>query len=417
MKIGLFTDTYHPAVNGICFVIDITRKQLEALGHEVFIFAPKPSIRYKEIDDHIRRYPSIRGVDWEEDMTSIFFPPREVRYIRNLNLDIIHFFTPDQVGLLGAYASIRKDIPLVAQHSTDIINYADYYSGYMKALLALPLVVPVALREIAKDWRKLLPRLEEKRFSKQRKRITQQYLAALYGRCDGVIALSPRMDKQLKSWHGNLSMTMIPTGVDPLPFEKGDVESMRKEFQLSQKNKVVLYVGRIVQEKNLEMLIEAFAFLVQKIPDAKLMFVGNGDYLEATKDFASQFLDEDQFIFTGNLDHNKLGAIYELGDVFAFPSLTDTQGLVLNEAANAGLPLVTAVDDMNEVISNNENGMVVGDSAREFSKALFEILSSKTLYKKMSDKSRDLASNYSALEQTKILVDYYHEVIERHQKK
>ena len=251
MKIGLFTDTYHPAVNGICFVVDITRRQLELLGHEVYIFAPKPSIFYKEKDDHIVRYPSIRGVSWDEDMTSIFFPPLEVKKIKDLELDIIHFFTPDQVGLLGAYAGIKNNIPTIAQHCTDVVEYLDFYSGYLKALMTFPLSVPMTLPGIAKDWRKVLPRLEKRSFRKLRKRVVQQYLTVLFGKCDGAIALSRRMYDQLESWSGEFKIRMIPTGVDELDSNQKDIVKIKNRYKIAPKDKVILYVGRMVEEKNL----------------------------------------------------------------------------------------------------------------------------------------------------------------------
>ncbi len=109
-----------------------------------------------------------------------------------------------------------------------------------------------------------------------------------------------------------------------------------------------------------------------------------------------------------------MGSVYKAADLFAFPSLTDTQGLVLNEAANAGLPLVTATDDMNEIIQDKVNGFVVGNSASAFAKSFAKILDDVDLYKSMAAQSKKIAKKYTEKKQTEILVDYYQEIIDRH---
>ena len=85
MRIGLFTDTYVPIHNGISYVVELTRRGLEELGHEVYIFAPSPEFGYEETDDHIIRYPAIKGVTYDDDLTSIFFPPTQLQKIHKLS--------------------------------------------------------------------------------------------------------------------------------------------------------------------------------------------------------------------------------------------------------------------------------------------------------------------------------------------
>ena len=126
MRIGLFTDTYRPSVNGITYVVESLKQQLEALGHEVYIFCPGKSLRpdkQPELiseDDHILRFPSIRSGFFDEFDISLFLPRRVVEEIAAMELDIIHVFTPSQIGLLGINAALTHDMPVVIQHCTDI---------------------------------------------------------------------------------------------------------------------------------------------------------------------------------------------------------------------------------------------------------------------------------------------------------
>ncbi|MFS8119954.1 MAG: glycosyltransferase, partial [Microcoleus sp.] len=129
MRIGIFTDTYRPSINGIVFVVESTKQQLEALGHEVYVFCPARSFRPSkhadilEEDGHIIRFSSVKGAFYDDYDTSLFFPPRVLRRIRELDLDVIHFLTPGQVGIMGVYAAYKTDTALVAQHCTDLRQY------------------------------------------------------------------------------------------------------------------------------------------------------------------------------------------------------------------------------------------------------------------------------------------------------
>ena len=110
MRIGLFTDTYRPTINGIVFVVDSLKSQLEAMGHEVYIFCPARSMRpakQQELlfeDNHVVRFPSFRSGFFEDFDLTLFFPPAVLRRIQELELDVIHVFSPSQVGLLGINA-------------------------------------------------------------------------------------------------------------------------------------------------------------------------------------------------------------------------------------------------------------------------------------------------------------------------
>jgi 1,2-diacylglycerol 3-alpha-glucosyltransferase len=111
MKIGIFSDRYLPQTDGISISIETFRVELEKLGHEVYVFAPKPSLRYKERSSRIFRFPAIKGLFIDDWLTSFFFPPQVIKQIDKLNLDIIHYQTPSQIGLMGLYYGLQKICP------------------------------------------------------------------------------------------------------------------------------------------------------------------------------------------------------------------------------------------------------------------------------------------------------------------
>src|ERR1700759_5043387 len=113
MKIGFFSDFYLPHADGITYSIESFRIELEKLGHEVYILTPSPGWRYREKTARVIRFPAVKGIFFDDYLTSLFFPPQAISKIDKLGLDLIHYHTPSQVGLLGAYYAIRSNTPLV----------------------------------------------------------------------------------------------------------------------------------------------------------------------------------------------------------------------------------------------------------------------------------------------------------------
>lgn len=413
MRIGLFTDSYRPAVNGITFVIDITRRRLEEMGHEVYIFCPAAGVRLKktEKDEHIIRFRSIPDVFFEDYGLSLFFPARELHKIKKLNLDVIQFFTPGQVGLMGVYAAKKLGTVLVAQHSTDLANYIKHYPGVVPGLLLLALTFPATFRFKGKDVKELLkiyrPRLA---MSKWGKDIIESLMAMIYSRCDAVVALSPKSKRQLESWQIEYSydVQLIPTGVDALPAPTtSQLKQFRATYGIADDDEVVLYVGRLAAEKNLDMLISVIRRALKSRPKARLVYVGDFEYKKTLEEKADRSGVGERITFTGSLPRDYLGVVYASAKLFVFPSRTDTQGLVLHEAAQAGLPIVITDPGISLVVKNNENGFIVRNTVADFTNAVVKILDDETLQKTFGKASKKLASECGELSQTKKLEAIY----------
>ena len=163
MRIGLFTDTYRPTINGITFVVESLKNNLEALGHTVYVFCPARTImpKFKRTDETedetIIRFPSFRSGFFDDFDFTVFFPRNQLRKIRDLDLDVIHVFTPSQVGLLGMNAAIKNDIPLVVQHCTDLYEFVENYPAVLPGALALVGVVfPMSVKLNGQDLREII---------------------------------------------------------------------------------------------------------------------------------------------------------------------------------------------------------------------------------------------------------------------
>ncbi len=424
MRIGLFTDTYRPSINGIVYVIDSLKRELEALGHEVYVFCPAKGIRpskaaelYEE-DDHVVRFPSIKGAFFDDYDMSIFFPPRVVQQIRDMKLDIIHVFTPSQVGLLGVSAAVKGNIPFIMQHSTDLYEFsADYPMVLPGVLVLLGIVIPNTVKLRGKDVLEILklyrPRAGAVEWNRD---IIKGAITILYNKADAVIALSDKSAEQLHSWqddeHYCYPIETMPNGVDAIRRPtKRELAEFRVEHGIAESDEVFGFVGRLGKEKNLDMLIPTLEQVIAARPKARLLFVGDFEYRETLEQLAEESGYGDRITFTGALPREDLGVAYAVLDIFVFPSLKDTQGWVLHEAAHAGLPIVLIDQKVTQVVHDGENGFFVENSPEAMAVPIIKLLRSKKLRTEMGERSRAIARRLTEKRQVKKLDTLYKKIV------
>lgn len=428
MRIGLFTDTYQPSINGIVFVVESLKRELENLGHEVYVFCPAKSMSpskqaellNEDADSRIIRFPSIKGAFFDDYDTSVFFPPAVQRRIKELELDIVHVFTPSQIGLVGVKAAKKNNIPLVIQHCTDIYEFVDHYPAVLPGALALAgIVFPMSVRlrghdllEIAKLYK---PRAGVTKWNKD---IIESVITILYSKADAVIALCRKSCKQLKSWQYDdyqYELVLMPNGVNALPRPtKTEVKAFREQWNLAEDDEIFGFVGRLGEEKNLPLLIKSFErHIAKKRPKAKLLFVGDFEYRKTLEEMAAATKYADRIIFTGAMPREKLGLAYSVLDVFAFPSLKDTQGWVLHEAAHAGLPIVLVDKELSEVVQDGVNGFIANDNPTSFGRSIITLLEDANKRQEFGAVSKKLAAKFTESRQVKKLEKLYQELIDQ----
>lgn len=423
MRIGLFTDTYRPSINGIVFVVESLKRELETLGHEVFVFCPAKTMTPSKDDElsdngHIIRFPSVKGAFFDDYDTSIFFPPRELLKIKRLELDVIHIFTPSQIGLMGVRAAHKYDIPCVIQHCTDMYEFAEHYPAVLPGVLALGGVIfPLSAKFDGKDYREILkiyrPRTSVTKWNQD---IIEQIITMLYSKADAVIALSRKSQQQLESWQNDdyhYDITLMPNGVNALPRPtSAQIADFRKSWGLKTNDEVFGFVGRLGEEKNLPVLIEAFErYIAEARPKSKLLFVGDFEYRAVLEEMARDTPYADRIIFTGALPREELGVAYEVLDVFCFPSLKDTQGWVLHEAAHARRPIVIVDQEVSEVVRDGESGVFVENTADSMAEGIISLLKSPKKRREYGEMSKKLAAKYTERRQVRKLEALYRRVI------
>ncbi len=422
MRIGLFTDTYRPTINGITFVVETLKARLEEAGHEVFVFCPAKTIRpnhKRELitdDDHIIRFPSIPSGFFEDFDISLFFPPRALRQVKEMELDIVHIFTPSQVGLFGINVAVKNNIPFVVQHSTDLYEFVEHYPNVLPGTLALVGVIfPMTIKLKGKDVRQILKLYRPRQAMKWNRQIVEKGMTLLYSKADAVIVLCHKSYDQLKSWQDknySYDLTLMPNGVDALPRPtETAVDEFRATWGLTKKDEVFGFVGRLGEEKNLPVLIRAFDKVGKARPNAKLMFVGDFEYRETLEEMAANSKYPDRIIFTGAMPREKLGIAYAALDVFAFPSLKDTQGWVLHEAAHARLPIVLIDRGVSEIVKDGENGYYANNNASDVARKIISLLGSPKKRQTFGERSKQFALRFTEKKQVSKLIKLYEELV------
>jgi len=372
MKIAMFTDTYHPQFNGVVTSIDFFVNELRK-EHEVHIFCPHtPGFENKDKFVHMfksiefKRYPGYR----------IGLPASLINFDFS-DFDIIHLQTPATMGLAGLAIGKNNKIPIVGTFHTLIPEYSDY----------------ITKAKIAKEVTK---------------KVLWKFVKHFYNSCDAVIAPSNPIKKDLEK-HGVIKkIYVIPTGIylDKTAKEviKKSKTYLRKKYKIPKNEKIILHVGRITKEKNIELILKA----ISKIDDVKLIITSEGPYKTHLEKMVKELKIEKKVVFTGFLSRKKLYEYYRLSDAFVIASKTETQGLVLLEATMFKLPILSLdAPVVGDFVRENNAGIVCKE--REFPESIKKVLKIRIDNKKILEK-------YSPKMIIKDLIDVYNSVIESYKK-
>lgn len=382
MKIGIFTDSYRPYTSGVVRSIETYADELRALGHEIFIFAP----RYKNCSEEegIFRFPSVPAPTNRDFALAIPFSLKFKSLITKWRPDVIHVHSPFLLGQVGARYARKLKVPLVFTFHTLYDQYVHY--------------VPFA-QNLTRE-------------------ITKRLCRSFCNKCDLVIVPTSVIGKHIRSMGVHARIKTIPTGIKVEEFRCGHASWLRQRYHIPPEEKILLFVGRLGKEKNIEFLLSSFAQLVLEFPEVKLVLVGGGPEEGNLKKKAHQLGIAEKVVFTGVLPKHEVINCYLGADVFVFSSKTETQGLVLAEAKAAGLPVVAVrAFGTEEMVRDGEDGFLTPEDKTIFTLKIKEILSSAWLRQKMSKEARKNAQLLSSRQAALALVEEYRVLIGQNQSK
>lgn len=395
MRVGIFTESYPPLVNGVSTSILMLEHALTKLGHEVFIITVSDNKKdyVLENNGHILRLPSVNLANcYDYKMTSVY-PIKAVNMIKKMNLDVIHSNVEFTVGIFARVVSEQLSIPLVHTYHTNWEDYTHYITKNKKIL-----------DDICKKLLKYLVVFFED------KTVTELIVPS-----NKIYNLFKDKYKFTKNIH------IIQTGIETSKFYKEnfnqkDINSLKKKLGIKKKNFVVMTVSRLAKEKSVDRIINNHKELVKKYSNMKLLIVGDGPDIDKLKDEAKSLGVSDSVIFTGKVPLSDIPIYYQLGNVFVTASKSETQGLTVVEAISSSLPVVAVKDDsfVNSVIEDF-NGFVFTDDEK-YINSISKLYEDKELYNRLSNQSRllseDFSSEYFALKVLKV----YETAIENYKK-
>ncbi|PIS08779.1 hypothetical protein COT75_04835 [Candidatus Beckwithbacteria bacterium CG10_big_fil_rev_8_21_14_0_10_34_10] len=367
MKIVFYTTSFFPYLCGVTTAVLNLSLGLIKKGHQITICVPKAKSpvlnKVRKTGIEIVSLPSFKTKIYKDVNIGAPSANSFIR-IKKINPDIIHFHTPDLVGMEAILTAKLLKKPLVGTFHTYFMS-----PEYQKI---------VKLSHWGEDF------IEK---------VLWKYSNSIYNRCDLIITPSffakkdlerQGIKKEIKIIHNSVNLDLVKKT------SLNKITDFKSRYSLS--NKTIIYVGRTSREKSLDILLLAFNQVVRKEPEAKLLIIGEGPALGGLKELSKALGLEKKVIFTGKIDHQKLlqSGAYEIASLFATASTSEVQPMSVLEAIAFGLPIVgVKARGMEELIRGNGILFNPGD-INGLSKGMIKILRNESLREKFSQRSKGL---------------------------
>jgi 1,2-diacylglycerol 3-alpha-glucosyltransferase len=345
MKILFISDVYFPRVNGVSTSIKTFVLQMQALGHEVHLIAPDYNTSTQEQEYWIKRVPA-RNIyfDPEDKLMKFGEAMKLLPSLIEEKYDLIHVHTPFVAHYLGLKLAKKLNVPLVETYHTFFEDYLHHY-------------LPFIPQKIARGLAKL---------------ISKRQCNAV----NAIVAPSQPMLDVLRGYGVKALAEVIPTGLQEHSFTPGDGKAFRQKYDIPLEAPVMLYVGRVAYEKNIDFLLGVTMVLSDARPDILLVVAGEGPAEASLHKLAKTLKIEKNIKFIGYLDrYTELNSCYQSADIFVFASKSETQGLVLLEAMAQGTPVVAIAElGTASILVEGQGALIAKENTLEFSEKVNQLL-------------------------------------------
>ncbi len=329
LKIAFYTDSYLPAVDGVVTSILNSKAELERRGHTVYIFASARSKDAKRLQR--RRVFMFQGTKFKPypQYSVALFPNNSVFKLNEIKADLVHAHTPLVMGVSGLIGAKLLNKPIVSSFHTMVTNKPIVDAYYPK----------------------------NKHLKKFAATYMMKYMKFFYNSSDVVIAPTQTVASILKRY-GIHDVSVVPNSIDTKVMNpRVNGSSIRDRLGLRDRDRVVIYLGRLSREKKLEVLMHAAKILMARDRSVKLVIAGTGPLEQHYRDMAGHLGIAERTSFMGFVATEDLPKVYAMADVLCLPSTFETQGIVLIEAMAVGTPVVGAdYLAIREMIKPGRNG-------------------------------------------------------------
>jgi 1,2-diacylglycerol 3-alpha-glucosyltransferase len=380
MKVLITTDWYAPTINGVVTSILNLERELTAMGHDVKILTLSQTPRsYRQ--GNVTYIGAIGAGKIYPGARLRMAPARYLlTELARWHPDVIHSQCEFSTFLMARKLSEALDIPLVHTYHTVYEDYTHYFSPSRK-------------------W------------GKQAIAVFSRWVLS---HTSAVIAPSEKVQDLLLRYRVDRPIHVIPTGIDLSRFSGensiSDRSALKKQLGISEEHFVLIYIGRLAKEKNLDLLLRCAASIHTE--HVTLVLVGSGPCRAELEDLATQLGIRQRVVFAGMIPPEQVPDYYRLGDLFVSTSSSETQGLTYIEALASGLPALCLKDPcLSGVIKDGVNGWQFHDP-EEFCGYLNRLMDSPALQKQMSRGAVISAQKYSAAAFARKISEVYEQLIQ-----
>lgn len=381
MRVGMFTDSYFPQISGVSTSIKVLKDELEAQGHDVIIFTTTDP-NAPDSEDGIVRLKSIPFFSFKDRRIAIKGFSKALKEAKKQRIDIVHTHTEFSLGLTGKFVAYMLKIPTIHTYHTMYEKYLHYIANGKI----------IKVRDV-----KMVSR-------------------AFCNRTKGVIVPSQLMKDTLRSYHVSKEIRVIPTGVTRAEKNLSIKKELRQKLSLNEEDIVLLSLSRLAFEKDLDKMIIAFPSILERHPNAKLVFVGDGPARQSLEELVAEKGLEEVVTFVGEVNNESVYQYYQMADVYVSASASETQGLTYLESIMNDCPVVAKENDyLKGIIKNPMLGFLYKDD-HELADAVSHVIEQKQaeINQEWVDQRQELIKELSSETFGKKVISYYKHVIENY---
>jgi glycosyltransferase involved in cell wall biosynthesis len=381
VRVLFISDVYFPRVNGVSTSVRTFRHDLAACDVETVLVAPDYGLFDTEPEEGVVRVAATGVVGDPEDRRMRWGAlTRALENLASDDFNLVHIHTPFVAHYAGVRAARRLKIPCVATYHTFFEEYLHHY-------------IPV------------LPRALGRTLARRFTRSQCRDVAAL-------IAPSEPMRDVLLEYGVTTPIHIVPTGLAAHRFQPGNGARFRAAHDLPADRPLMLYIGRVAHEKNIDFLVRVFAQVRSSVPNALFVIAGEGPARESLRQLVASLGFAQHVHFVGYLDRDTaLLDCYAAADVFVFASRTETQGLVLLEAMAQGAPVVsTAKLGTRSILKEESGALIVDEEVDAFAATTARVLTDRQLRATLARQGRTYAREWASLAMARRLTELYRSV-------
>ena len=381
LRIGIFTDTYAPQINGIAISLQLLVRGLREIGHEVTVFAPRlPD--HRDSETNVYRLPALRYMQMPPVYIAIPGTPRATLMLRRSQFDVLHVHSPLTVGMLAYITAYFKHIPVVYTYHVSMTDYTHYLKFGSQTRPVL--------------W------------------ATRWFSRVTTNLSDQVIVPSAKFKRILNEQHVIRPIRLIPNGIDLGNFHVSKSPgTYRRRLGLNTNQPLLVFTGRLAPEKRIDILIEAFDRIGAQYPDAHFVIAGDGNSRPQLERQAGSCKYAQRIHFLGMVARNDLPDLLHDATLFMSASTSEVHPIAMIEAAAAGLPIVAVWDDaFEDLLVDGQNGCVTSRDVNAFSAAVCSILADDAVRQEYGRTSMELSRKFAIETQIDALIDLYREMVD-----